>query len=196
MIAEGRTNDEIGAALSVASSAVAGGVRRLRAKLGARNGAHAVGNWSRVVHDGKPTNAARAFAGVALRLMPFGPQFCPCRELSPLSPIPGGSQKSACLGRIDVSPARGFAYAVASGRLRRTGAVLAASGCGNGITVLRGSYPRRRVVVRAFRFLFYEGVGMTRIAKSFGFTAAVCSFGVAIGYFGAKAWEELVRGLM
>ena len=47
LIAEGHTNDEIGALLRIAPSTVAHDVRQLRKKLGARNRAHAVGNWFR-----------------------------------------------------------------------------------------------------------------------------------------------------
>jgi DNA-binding CsgD family transcriptional regulator len=47
LIAEGYTNDEIGTVLRVAPSTVAHDVRQLRKKLGARNRAHAVGNWFR-----------------------------------------------------------------------------------------------------------------------------------------------------
>jgi ATP/maltotriose-dependent transcriptional regulator MalT len=59
LIAEGHTNDEIAEVLRVASSTVAEDMRKLRGKLGARNRAHAVGNWFRLVRDGKVTNAYR-----------------------------------------------------------------------------------------------------------------------------------------
>jgi DNA-binding CsgD family transcriptional regulator len=47
LLAEGYTNGEIGAMLRIAPSTVAHDVRQLRTKLGARNRAHAVGNWFR-----------------------------------------------------------------------------------------------------------------------------------------------------
>jgi DNA-binding CsgD family transcriptional regulator len=47
LIAEGWTNVEIAAFLNVAESTIAADVRSLRAKLGAKNRAHAVALWWR-----------------------------------------------------------------------------------------------------------------------------------------------------
>jgi len=55
LIADGATDREIAATLFLAESTVSADVRRLRAKLGARNRAHAVALWFRSDVSGAPS---------------------------------------------------------------------------------------------------------------------------------------------